>query len=159
MIYDVQDSDEEVVAEEIRELRHEVDVDVLPGSNVVMVQGFDADEDEEDIRHLYEEVDSDEAPGSDVEGEAVCLEEMSVFGSDSASTSSAVSDSVSNSKSMFSHRRFVQAVFNFKFGRALAVFKPEFARMRMIPNTCSLHWKRDHRCSTLSSLLACYVHV
>ena len=37
----------------------------------------------------------------------------------------------------------MRAVFDYRFEFALAVFKPEFAGMRMVPNKRSLHRKHD----------------
>ena len=126
----IQGSDEAEDAEEVRELYEEVDLDVVSGSDAEMVQGLDAEDDDERMCKFYEEGDSHVVPGVQ-------------SASHSESLSSEKSDSASDSESTSGFWRFVRAVYDYRFEYALAVFKPEFAGMRMVPNKRSLHLKHD----------------
>ena len=155
MAYDVLGSDKEEHAEEVRQLHEDVDSDVVSGSEAEVVQSFDAEEDDDGIRQLYEEVDSDVVPGLDGECQADRSEELSDSSSDRAS-SMTTSSSFWHVKPPSGYWCFVHALFTSKFACALAVFKPEFAGMRMVPNALEEHRKHDATLSLpLHWLLSC----
>ena len=133
--------DEEEGAENVCELYEEVDAGVVSGSNAEVVQGVVVEERKERIRQVHEDL-SFVATGCQ---SALYSESLSSEISDSEDEGEvhSDSDSASDSESTSGFWRFVRAVFDCRYEYALAVFKPAFAAMRIVPNKHSLYRKYD----------------